>query len=98
LQKKLDRPPYPLEILQVIKKERGFDIFTANRITIIAHLYELCRKDIIYSSKVHQQFSFDRFSEEYRKFSEILEQDYPGFALGANNRTLVATTARTVNL
>jgi hypothetical protein len=43
-------------------------------------------------------FSFERFSEEYRKFSEIMETDYNGYGLGADERTLVAKTARTVNL
>lgn len=97
LEKEKGRPPYSIEILQSARK-RGLDLVVANRLTIFAHINELCRKDMVFTNKSHQQFSFERFNDEYRKFSEMMETDYAGYELGSDERTLVAKTARTVSL
>jgi hypothetical protein len=52
LEKEKGRPPYTIEILQAART-KGIDIRVANRLTIGAHINDLCRKDKVFSNKTH---------------------------------------------
>ena len=59
---------------------------------------ELFRTEAFFSNRDFTKFSLIRFSNQYKTFSEIITEKYPGYALDERYRIAPTTITPTVNL